>query len=261
MGKILVCPDCHGRNFWKKPCIEHKDEFDKIVFLGDYLSCYPDEWGPGIDYKRIAIERFKEIIEFKKENPDKVVLLFGNHDGSYFNTEICECRTDFKNWREIHNLFTENIKLFDLAWETKVNDTRYFFSHAGIRKEWLRYIIHGDFLFKWDDKNVVPPASIFNNVFHVAYDGDGNEEVKGKLESALGVYSTYRGWDGASFGSIVWADIREYLTREYDDVVFICGHTQLANEPVFLDGAVDLDVRKAFVFDTETGEVKEYVAD
>ena len=75
MGKILIIPDCHGRWFWKNPCKEHKDEFEKIVFLGDYVSPYNYE---GISNEE-ALNVFKEIIEFKKENLKKVVLLMGNH--------------------------------------------------------------------------------------------------------------------------------------------------------------------------------------
>lgn len=75
MGKILINPDTHGRQFWRDPCMKHKDEFEKIVFLGDFVSPYPDE---GITNKQ-AIEILKEIVNFKKENEDKVVLLLGNH--------------------------------------------------------------------------------------------------------------------------------------------------------------------------------------
>ena len=75
MGKILIIGDVHGRQFWKIPCLDHADEFEKIVFLGDYLSPYPYE---EITNKK-AIDVFKEIIEFKKENLKKVVLLMGNH--------------------------------------------------------------------------------------------------------------------------------------------------------------------------------------
>ena len=75
MGKILIIPDCHGRQFWKDACLNHKGEFEKIVFLGDYLSPYPHE---EITNKK-AIDVFKEIIEFKKKNLKKVILLMGNH--------------------------------------------------------------------------------------------------------------------------------------------------------------------------------------
>lgn len=71
--KILINPDIHGRIFWKYS-IEHKDEFDKIVFLGDYLDPY------SLNLLETEEDNFKEIIQFKKDNPDKVVLLLGNHE-------------------------------------------------------------------------------------------------------------------------------------------------------------------------------------
>ena len=80
MSKVLVLPDVHGREFWKKPC-ENIDDFDKVVFLGDYLDPYDFD---GITVK-MAIENFKQIIDFAKKNTDKVVLLLGNHDMPYFS--------------------------------------------------------------------------------------------------------------------------------------------------------------------------------
>lgn len=153
-------------------------------------------------------------------------------------------------------MFTDNSSLFDLAWETTINGKRYFLSHAGVRKGWLKLI--AGIWFKWDDCDKLPPADLFNNFFHVAYDGEGNPDAQYNFEGPISCYSFYRGWTGYDFGSMVWADIREYGTKEYDDVMFICGHTQLEEKPIILDYVADLDVRKPFVLDTETGEVKEY---
>lgn len=257
MSKILIIGDVHGRQFWKDACYNHKDEFENIIFLGDYLSPYPDE---GITNKK-AIEVFHEVLDFKKENMDKVVLLIGNHDLSYFNTEICECRTDHQNWSKINSTFFENIKLFNLACEKEINGKRYFFSHAGVKKEWLKLII--GYWFNWDDPDKLPPAWMFDNYFHVAYDGDGNSEAQYNFEGPIACYSLYRGWGGYKNGSIVWADIREYargedLESEFENVVFVCGHTQLADEPVIKEWVMDLDCRKPFVLDTDTGKVEEY---
>ena len=255
MSKIAIIPDVHGRQFWKI-VREHKDEFDKIVFLGDYVAPYPYE---EITNKQ-AIDVFKEVVEFNKENPYKVVLLLGNHDFSYFNMEICECRTDHANWSWLNSFYMENIKLFDLCWETNVGDKRFFFSHSGVRRGWFDKWVKNDW-FKWDSEEL-PPDWMFNNMLHAAYD-DYNQTVADKLEMSLSVYSYYRGWEGAKNGSMVWADIREYakgetLENDYENVVFVCGHTQLEDEPIIKDWVMDLDCRKPFVLDTETGEVKEY---
>ena len=162
-------------------------------------------------------------------------------------------------------MLLSNIKLFDLAWETKIGDKRFFFSHAGVRKGWFDRWVKNE-LFKWDSDEL-PPADYFNNLFHAAYDDERNFDTKSTqdFERAIGIYSIYRGWGGWDDGSIVWADIREYargeegtLNNDYDNVVFVCGHTQLENEPIIKEWVMDLDCRRPFVLDTETGEVKEY---
>lgn len=73
-NKLLILPDIHARKFWKEPC---KDigNYEKVVFLGDYLDPYGFE---GITVED-AIENFNEIIDFKKKNSEKVVILLGNH--------------------------------------------------------------------------------------------------------------------------------------------------------------------------------------
>ena len=105
----------------------------------------------------------------------------------------------------------------------------------------------------------------FNNLFHSAYDDGRNFDTKSThdFEYAIGVYSLFRGWDGWDDGSMVWADIREYargenLENDYENVVFVCGHTQLENEPIIREWVMDLDCRKPFVLDTQTGNIKEY---
>ena len=87
---ILVIPDIHGRTFWLDKTNNISD-YDKVIFLGDYLDPYPDE---NITVKN-AIENFKEIIQFKKNNMDKVVLLLGNHDLPYYSQKYYD---DCKPW-------------------------------------------------------------------------------------------------------------------------------------------------------------------
>lgn len=252
MSKIGICGDVHGRTFWKD-VRNHVEDFEKIVFLGDYLSPYKYE---EISNKE-AIDVFEEVLKFKKGNPDKVVLLMGNHDFSYINSNICECRTDYTNWNKLNGMYFENIKSFDLAWETNIGDKRYFFSHAGVKKGWLKCVA-GEW-FAWDDIDKLPPADMFNDAFHKRYGSDEDDALHETFEYLIGVYSTYRGWSGWDYGSIVWADIREYgMGPEYDDVIFVCGHTQLGEEPIVREWVMDLDCRKPFVLDTETGKIEEY---
>ncbi len=69
--QTVVISDLHGKDVWKK--IVSKENFDKVVFLGDYFDSYD------IPYDK-QMENFKKIIKFKKKNKDKVVILLGNHD-------------------------------------------------------------------------------------------------------------------------------------------------------------------------------------
>ena len=71
MGKILVLGDIHGRTCWAD--IIEKENPDKIIFLGDYVS--PHE-NISSDQQCSNLE---DILNYKEANPDKVILLRGNH--------------------------------------------------------------------------------------------------------------------------------------------------------------------------------------
>lgn len=77
MGKILIIPDVHGRVFWKDACAKHLDECEKVVFLGDYLDPYGDE--ENAPTRKESMKSLDDIIELKRNNMDKVILLMGNH--------------------------------------------------------------------------------------------------------------------------------------------------------------------------------------
>ena len=76
--KILILGDIHGRDFWIEPC-SHIDEFDKVIFLGDYHDPYPFEVSQETSRNRLR----DQLLPFVLEHQDKVVCLCGNHDGNY----------------------------------------------------------------------------------------------------------------------------------------------------------------------------------
>ena len=83
---ILIIPDVHGRQFWKKAV--GSGDYDKVVFLGDYLDPYPDERIGELT----AQHNFEDILSYYDQHPDKVVLLLGNHDLHYLSPhyhDIC----------------------------------------------------------------------------------------------------------------------------------------------------------------------------
>ena len=73
---ITIIPDIHGRVFWKK-AVDSASKDDTIVFLGDYLDMY---WVDSIVHditNESTLENFREILEFKKSNPERVYYFLG----------------------------------------------------------------------------------------------------------------------------------------------------------------------------------------
>ena len=199
--KILIIPDVHGRDFWRKPC---KDEWDKIVFLGDYVDPYPGE----AEQSEVMGELI-DIVEFKRQNPDKVVLLWGNHDCFYW----CEpYRKQLSYWSRHDNLrhgdiqafFRENLDKFQWAYQ----EDKFLFTHAGLNNGFSKLL--GEEYGQVD-------ADTINNFF--------NDE---KNQMLLAMVSFYRGGSD-SFSSPIWADIREHWgktpNKYISDFFQIFGHT------------------------------------
>ena len=249
MKKILIIPDVHGRDFWKEPVKKVLEDTNAhIVYIGDYTDPYSSEWGFNFDYLQHTIDNFKEIIEMKKQNSDRITLLLGNHDCGYaIGDTICSSRMDRTHRSELEELFKENRELFQIAEEYDIAGRHFVFSHAGILKGWVKSV--------WGDEaddtdfNVV---SRLNNAWLVD---------DWSILNYLGDYDTYRGWDGLQYGSPVWSDIRSWIrvTPEETYGFNIVGHTQLERQ-VVLDQIADLDCRKVFYIDDQ-GVLRSYDTD
>ena len=216
--KILINPDIHGRVFWKYS-IEHKDEFDKIIFLGDYLDAY----SPDLLLKEE--DNFKEIIQFKKDNLDKVILLLGNHDCHYINSKILHSSryNPFKA-SIYHKLFNDNLDLFQLVYIYN----KYLFSHAGVYQKWM-------------DLNKLTLKDLLD------CDLD-------KLSKSLNWIDYFRG-GFYDVGSCIWADIRDSGTEKLlKGYYHIFGHTQLKFN-LSTSELSCLDCRVPFSLDSETGHI------
>lgn len=234
----LIIPDVHGRSFWKEPVKDVLENSDaKIVFLGDYLDPYPYEFEDLNGYRKNAISIFKEILDLKRNNPDRIILLLGNHDCGYaINNTICSCRMDKSNYREISKLFLENENLFNLAYEEYINDEHVIYSHAGIHKAYAEKYFENAI-----EDNVV---ELFNKSY---------TDWDYKIIESLGDYDQYRGSYGCcENGSLIWADLRSWVNGDeepYGYMVF--GHTQLNDSPFITDKYACLDLRRAFYINND----------
>lgn len=241
--KILIIPDVHARSFWKRPVEEHFDEVDKIVFLGDYCDPYQDE---GIEYEwKDTIDNFNEIIELKKKNQDKVVLLVGNHDEHYRNKQFDDAarstRYDSIHAGILYELFNgDNYKLFQLCYSVENNGKRIIFTHAGISKFWA------------DKCNITYDENIQDTINSLEETADGISKL-----CTIGRSRTW--FFGEKTGSPLWCDIGEFVNDESVDknAIQIFGHTRLkeTGSMITMDGFYCLDSREAFML-TDDNEVE-----
>lgn len=236
---MIIIPDIHGRTFWKTAVRGRENE--KIIFQGDYTDPYPFE---GID-PTAGLQSLRDVIDFKLQHRDNVVLLLGNHDLSYVSTYLTECRHDDANHFEIRDLILKNISLFKIAHEERIGYKRFVFTHAGILPGWLE-----------------------NNEPTLGHIGKGHEvEIlnqlfeSGDLYPALGDISFDRGGNHDA-GSCVWADVNEHLycTKSPNaiyspDMYQVFGHSLLlSGQPIITSHFACLDCREAFKID-DSGQI------
>ena len=265
MAKILCISDIHGRKFWRQAI--SNNEVDKIIFLGDYLDPYGDEIEENSELMECEyfgdaknlLNMLHDIVSLKKNEPDKYILLTGNHTDSYIWSKFnAASRTDYKNWEKYHKFFSQNLEYFNLVWIE--NDV--IFSHAGISEGWAN-----EFLYHYMDYDGNVPLEKNSLVFEAARVLKDTELKDFNIHyiKAISNISHYRGGD-SYYGSCEWADLREHIdiqNSSLDNIIpkgenGICqvfGHTQLKS-PLITDKWACLDCRQGFIFDTETHDCK-----
>lgn len=261
---MIIVPDIHGRRFWRE-IIFTKTENEEVVFLGDYLDNYEgevDEYTGAPITEEDAIENFREILEYKKENPDTVTLLLGNHDAEYLFKECYPCRMYHSRREEICKLFEENRDLFLISKEIVYNGKLFLFTHAGITPHFLvQKHCYEENLSGKDARDAWEKYDVTEEMIS-DYGRELNEMWKNKdenLGAVLGHIGSSRG--GRGYGSPVWADCNELLDWfaytqfiKEPKMYQVVGHSQYnpkncwSDEPYFRihEHAACLDCRTAF---------------
>lgn len=131
MKKIIAIGDIHGRDIWEQiPDVFEEENI--VVFVGDYFDTRD-----GISPEK-QLRNFQSIVAFKRNNPERVHLLIGNHDFHYMNGRGRDRYSGFQEYAfaEIHEALEKanNEGLLEICY---LNDNL-LFTHAGITKTWAK---------------------------------------------------------------------------------------------------------------------------
>lgn len=229
----IICPDIHGRDFWVKAANDY-DGSIPFIFLGDYLDPYKDEGISDNDAKN----NFLEIWKFKQKWGNKVILLLGNHDLSYYDDDFRCCRFSFENYGWYKDFLKQNWKDFSFFYEIETEDKKFLFSHAGVHPLWIA-----------------------NNHFEDKLDSDYLNSLFNENKKAFNDISFYRG-GGLVYGSPIWSDIRDYMGVEMgdDNLIQFIGHTQLVKDFMKVNDVYCIDSRQTFVLTTNINKIKDDIS-
>ena len=130
MSKWIAIGDIHGRDTWKEIVNLEFDSVDKIIFVGDYFDSF------NISVQK-QISNFLDILEFKRNNKDKVVLLTGNHDFHYIDG--VKANYSGYSYAMALSITTDCIMpaLNEKSLQLCYIDNDFLFTHAGVTKTWL----------------------------------------------------------------------------------------------------------------------------
>jgi hypothetical protein len=122
--KIAILTDIHGTTYWRY-AQKIIDDYDKVIFLGDYFDNWIPKWPEQMD-------NACNIIAFKKQYPEKIDLCWANHDTSYYLNENCSGYQE-EHAKDIKFFFNRHKDLLNVVY---IYDN-WIFSHAGISAKWM----------------------------------------------------------------------------------------------------------------------------
>lgn len=198
--KIICIGDLHGKNIWKEVDIAR---YDKVIFMGDYVDSFDHS-------DEEILQNLDSIIRLKNNNPEKVVLLVGNHDIQYCDPgggTIPKCsgyRISMRDelWK-VFGSFTKGVFQDSYFITDNITQQKYLFSHAGISNKFQK-------LTKWEIK--LDPNSEYNELMFVKYKRFWVGADRGGSDPASGIY---------------WADISETSTDYLKGIHQVVGHSRV----------------------------------
>lgn len=167
--KIITIGDTHGRDRWKEAV---KEDFDKVIFIGDYF----DSWDIPFDEQ---LQNWVDILQFKIENVDKVVLLIGNHDYHYMFDQ------QYSGYQHGHadTIGFTLSSAFNRGYLQACSvDDGFLFSHAGVTKTWTKFAnINLDNLEGSINKCMILTPQMFKFMDYQGADNTGNNTYQSPI--------------------------------------------------------------------------------
>lgn len=222
--KTVVLGDIHGRTIWKD--IISKENPDMVIFLGDYVSTHE-----GIA-SEIQISNLLEILEYKENNPDKVILLRGNHDTQHLGYSWAECSGyDAQVASKMGN--EEFLSRFSglTDWVYIDDELKTIFSHAGVSRIWLEEILKESDIHNINNYGFTEEFGFTPN-WYGDYNGDSTTQPPTWIRPNSLIYCYVKDWN------------------------HVIGHTPVSNRIVDLGRAFSLPVH---IWDCDALGISQYL--
>lgn len=192
----ITIGDLHGSSAWKRI---NPLKYDRVIFMGDFVD------SDTVD-ETAVYANLKSLIQWKEKLPDRIILLWGNHDLAYFygghERHYCSGFRPVMLSR-LFAFYTHYKAYFQAAFQ--VNN--HLWTHAGLSQPYFEQCILQE--IRPGDENL---AATLNRLFDEYYE-------------PLYYISAYRG-GLHEHGGIFWADAKETVHDPLIGYHQVVGHTK-----------------------------------
>jgi len=212
-GRIMIAGDTHGDLKVTKAIAERffEEDFDYLVFLGDYIDRAPLDIGS-------SIHNINYLLSLKRDMPKEIILLKGNHEANYaipchpyvFKEEV---ENAYPGMHEKYVEVFENMPLMVIS-------NKVFASHGGILKGFglreLREVdkndLHAIESLTWSDPE-------FSQIFRGIGIPYGRKDLEEFL-NGIGASVLIKGHDYSTNGMAIYGGkcLTIFSSRRYKDM-------------------------------------------
>lgn len=202
--KVLFVGDIHNHLYMLNDILKLDDKynFNKIILFGDYI----DDWNTD---NHDSLKTLEAVFNLKQKEPDKYILLLGNHCLSYLGYPCSgHC---FELDGVVNQKILDNWDKLNLFYDIKLGERNYICSHAGITKTYLELELN-------------QLAKDYKTALNMIYDN--------KMFDYLKMCSHMRG-GSSPYSSLLWADRHEHCNLlDFNEVAKETKYQIIGHSPV-----------------------------